>query len=102
MIILVSDCSRRGVQAVARIAALIGELDMHPSKVGLIINRAPEGELPQGIQDEIEKNGLTLYGVVPQDSAVFEYDSEGKPLIELPAASIAKKSAEEIFQEIIS
>jgi CO dehydrogenase maturation factor len=102
MIILVSDCSRRGVQAVARIAALIGELDMHPSKVGLIINRAPEGELPQGIQDEIEKNGLTLYGVVPQDQSVFEYDSEGRPLIELPTESIAKKSAEEIFQEIIS
>jgi CO dehydrogenase maturation factor len=98
MIILVSDCSRRGVQAVARIAELIAELDMHPSKIGLIINRAPGGELPQGIIDEVEKNGLTLFGVVPQDSAVFEYDSDGRPLIELPKESAAKKSAEEIFE----
>ena len=37
--ILVSDCSRRGVQAVGRIAELIKECDMHPSQVGLIINR---------------------------------------------------------------
>ncbi len=38
--ILVSDCSRRGVQAVGRIAELIKECDMHPDTVGLIINRA--------------------------------------------------------------
>ena len=33
--ILVSDCSRRGVQAVGRIAELIKECDMHPDTVGL-------------------------------------------------------------------
>ena len=48
--ILVSDCSRRGVQAVGRIAELIKECDMHPDTVGLIINRAPKGELNKGIQ----------------------------------------------------
>lgn len=49
--ILVSDCSRRGVQAVGRIAELIKECDMHPDTVGLIINRAPKGELNKGIQE---------------------------------------------------
>lgn len=58
--ILVSDCSRRGVQAVGRIAELIKECDMHPDTVGLIINRAPKGELNKGIQEEIANQGLTL------------------------------------------
>ena len=48
--ILVSDCSRRGVQAVGRIAELIKECDMHPDTVGLIINRAPGGKLNDGNQ----------------------------------------------------
>ena len=52
--ILVSDCSRRGIQAVGRIAKLIDECNMHPETVGLIVNRAPKGELNDGIKEEIE------------------------------------------------
>ena len=58
--ILVSDCSRRGIQAVGRIAKLIDECNMHPETVGLIVNRAPKGELNDGIKEEIEKQGLHL------------------------------------------
>src|SRR5699024_8531068 len=47
-IILVSDCSRRGVQAAGRIAELTRECGMKPKKMGLIINRAPGGELNEG------------------------------------------------------
>ncbi len=31
---------------------------MHPETVGLIINRAPKGELNEGIQEEIANQGL--------------------------------------------
>ena len=72
--ILVSDCSRRGVQAAARIAELIKECDMKPKQVGLIVNRAPNGVLNEGTREEIEKQGLTLLGVVPHDDQVYEYD----------------------------
>lgn len=37
--ILVSDCSRRGVQAAGRIAQLMEELHFHPNQMGLIVNR---------------------------------------------------------------
>ena len=90
--ILVSDCSRRGVQAVGRIAELIKECDMHPSQVGLIINRAPGGVLNEGTKEEIEKQGLHLLGVVPQDETVFEYDCDGTPTTQLPEDSPVKKS----------
>ena len=78
-IILVSDCSRRGVQAVGRIKELIKECDhaVRPH-IGLIINRAPEGKLNQGTMEEVEKQGLDLLGVIPQDEAVYEYDCDGK------------------------
>ncbi len=98
--ILVSDCSRRGVQAVGRIAQLIEECEMHPSQVGLIINRAPNGELNEGTREEIEKQGLNLLGVVPQDDTVYEYDCEGKPLVELPEDSPVKKALREIVDKL--
>ena len=98
--ILVSDCSRRGVQAVGRIAELINECDMHPQKVGLIINRAPGGVLNQGTKEEIEKQGLHLLGVVPQDETVFEYDCEGRPTVQLPEDSPVKKAIREIVDNL--
>ena len=98
--ILASDCSRRGVQAVGRIAELIKECDMHPSQVGLIINRAPGGVLNEGTKEEIEKQGLQLLGVVPQDETVFEYDCDGTPTIQLPEDSPVKKAIRDIVDKL--
>lgn len=98
--ILVSDCSRRGVQAVGRIAKLIEECEMHPKTVGLIVNRAPKGELNEGIKEEIKLQGLTLLGVVPQDDEVYECDCEGKPTSQLPADSPVKKALYQILDNL--
>lgn len=98
--ILVSDCSRRGVQAVGRIARLIDECDMHPSKVGLIINRAPKGELNEGIKEEIENQGLHLLGVVPQDETVYEYDCEGRPTASLPEDNPVKQALRAVVDKL--
>ena len=98
--ILVSDCSRRGVQAVGRIAQLIKECDMHPKKVGLIINRAPNGVLNEGTKAEIEKQGLTLLVVVPQDETVYEFDCDGTPIVDLPEDSPVRKAIVEIIDNL--
>ena len=98
--ILVSDCSRRGVQAVGRIAELIKECDMHPDKVGLIINRAPGGKLNAGTLEEIEQEGLNLLGVVPHDDLVYEYDCDGKPTVQLPDDSAVRTALNEIIKKI--
>ena len=98
--ILVSYCSRRGVQAVGRIAELIKECDMHPNKVGLIINRAPGGKLNDGIKEEIKNQGLDLLGVVPQDETVYEYDCEGRPTVDLPDDNPVKIALHEIVDKL--
>ena len=64
--LLISDCSRRGVQAVARLAEMINEMELNPTQMGLIINRAPGGVLSEGVKAEIDKHGLKLIGVLPQ------------------------------------
>lgn len=98
--ILVSDCSRRGVQAAGRIAELIKECDMHPKQIGLIVNRAPGGVLNEGTKEEIEKQGLHLLGVVPQDDTVYDFDCNGTPTVSLPDDSPVKKALREIVDKL--
>lgn len=98
--VLVSDCSRRGVQAAGRIAQLIGELNLKPQKMGLIVNRAPNGRLDTGTMEEIEKQGLNLLGVVPHDDMVYQFDCDGKPTVQLPADSPVRAALKEIVEKL--
>ena len=99
-ILLVSDSSRRGIQAVGRINEMIKELNLGVKEVKLIVNRAPGGVLNAGVQEEIQKQGLTLAGVVPQDETVYEYDAEGKPSVTVPEDTPIKQAAVKIFQDL--
>ena len=99
-ILLVSDCSRRGIQAAGRLAEMIDELKLNAKQVKLIVNRAPDGVLNDGVKEEIEKYHLDLAGVVPQDQTVYEYDSEGKPSSQVPADSASKKALLSIFDRL--
>ena len=98
--VLVSDCSRRGVQAAGRIAALMEELNFHPKKVGLIVNRAPEGKLDEGTLEEIRKQNLNLLGVVPQDEEVYRFDCEGRPTVQLPKDSPVREALKGIIEKL--
>ena len=98
--LLISDCSRRGVQAVARIAEMIEEMNLNPVQMGLIINRAPDGVLDDGVRAEIEKHGLKLFGVLPQDEAVYRCDCNGEPSSKLPDNDPMKTALKGIMQSI--
>lgn len=98
--LLISDCSRRGVQAVARIAEMVEDLGLKPGQMGLIINRAPNGVLDDGVRAEIEKHGLKLFGVLPQDDAVYRCDCIGEPSAKLPDSDPMKVALRGIMQSI--
>ena len=100
IMLLVSDCSRRGVQAVARIADMVKDMNLNPGQMGLIVNRAPNGELDQGVMDEIEKHGLKLFGVLPHDEAVYRCDCAGDPSSKLPDSDPMKQKLREIMGTI--
>ena len=100
LILLVSDCSRRSVQAAGRIAEMITQLDFKANKVCLIVNRVPEGKLEQGVLDEIAEQNLSIIGVIPLDESVYKYDSAGKALVTLPEDSPIKKALGEIIGKL--
>ena len=98
--LLISDCSRRGIQAAARVAEMIEELELKPGKMGLIVNRAPGGVADAGVLEEIEKHGLELLGVLPQDEGVYRCDCDGQPSAKLPGSNPVKVALREILQKI--
>ena len=98
--LLISDCSRRGIQAAARVAEMIEEMALKPEKLGLIVNRAPGGILDDGVKAEIEKHGLELLGVLPQDEGVYRCDCDGEPSAKLPENNPVKTALKGIMQSI--
>ena len=98
--LLISDCSRRGIQAVARIAEMIEEMNLNPGRMGLIVNRAPGGVLNDGVKAEIEKHGLKLFGVLPQDEGVYDCDCNGEPSSKLPDTAPMKTALRSVMQSI--
>ena len=98
--LLISDCSRRGIQAVARIAEMVRELDLKPTNLYLIVNRAPNGELNPGVLEEIQKHDLPLLGVLPQDELVYQYDCEGKPSSQVPDSTPVKVALHGLMRKL--
>ena len=98
--LLISDCSRRGIQAVGRIAEMIREMDLKPGEMKLIVNRAPNGVLNPGVMEEIKKYGLQLAGVLPQDETVYEYDCEGKPSSQVPDKTPVKTALAAVMRDL--
>ena len=83
-IILVSDCSVRGVQAAAKIFELTKDLKLGAKICKLIINRAPAAGPSEAVLKEAEKAGMELLCVLPHNETIYEFDGEGRPTVELP------------------
>ncbi len=98
--LLISDCSRRGIQAAARVAETIEEMELKPERLVLIVNRAPNGELDSGVKAEIERYGLELAGVLPQDEGVYRCDCDGQPSAKLPQDNPVKTALKGVLQSL--
>ena len=98
--LLISDCSRRGIQAAARVAEIVEEMELKPALMGLVVNRAPDGKLDDGVMEEINKHGLKLLGVLPQDDGVYRCDCAGQPSAKLPASNPVKTAVKELMESI--
>jgi CO dehydrogenase maturation factor len=101
LLLVVSDTSRRALQTASRINVLAKNLSVVAGKSYLVLNRANE-VLPDPVRNMIKNEELELMGTIPEDSAVYEYDLNGRPTIELPDDNRAVKAAFMIFDKIIN
>jgi len=100
VLLIVSDTSRRGLQAAIRINDLAKDLNIGVLKSYLIINQVKDAP-SDAVVNMVKKNGLEMAGTIPEDNDVYEYDLNGRPTIEIPENNQAVKAAFEIFDKII-
>ncbi len=100
VLLIVSDTSRRSLQAGFRIHKLAQGLNIGVKKSYLIVNQARE-ELSDQVVKMIEESGLTLAGTIPEDEAVYEYDLNGRPTITLDPDNPAVRAGFDIFDQVI-
>jgi CO dehydrogenase maturation factor len=100
-LLLVSDCSVRGVHTAGRISALADEVKLEVRERGIIVNRVPTGELPPVVAREVEATGLPLLAAIPLDSNISELDAAGNPFAQIspdaPSRQVLEAMLERMF-----
>jgi CO dehydrogenase maturation factor len=88
LLLIVSDPTVRGVKTARRIDDLVKELSLDVGRHVLVINRVSGAEGGE-LKKFAEELGLVVAGLVPQDRNIFEYDLQGKAIVDLPVDSAA-------------
>jgi CO dehydrogenase maturation factor len=99
LLLVTSDASARGVRSAKRIKDIVENVQIAVSKMGLVIGRSRAGNSDQ-LQQEVEKTGLSLFGEIPDDPLVVDYDLDGKALIDLPQDSEAVQASQKLFESL--
>jgi CO dehydrogenase maturation factor len=99
-LLLVSDASLRGLAAAESMLALSKELEISVRKTHLIVNRIV-GELPATWDDKINRMGVPLLAKIPYDAQLVEFDSNGRPLVELPTDAPISQAVAQIARQLL-
>jgi CO dehydrogenase maturation factor len=101
ILLIVSDSSRRGLQAAVRIEDLARRLNIGVGKSYAVINQIKEDPSDQALE-MIKAGGLELAGTVPEDRTIYEFDFNGRPTIEMPEDCPSVQAAFKIFDKIVA
>ena len=101
ILLIVSDSSRRGLQAAIRIEDLARRLNIGVGKSYAVINQIKEAPADQALE-MIKASGLELAGTVPEDRTIYEFDFNGRPTIEMPEDCPSVQAAFKIFDKIVA
>ncbi len=100
VLLLVSDPSRRSLQAALRIDELARELKIGVGRSCLVINQIKEPPSADALR-MIGDAGVELIGTVPEDRTVYAYDLDGRPTIQMPEQAPCVAAAFGVFDRIV-
>jgi len=99
VLIIVTEPSVRGARVTRSIIGVLqSDKSIRPAEIGIVINRSKTRD--KLITESAKKWGLEIFGRIPEDENVTEYDSVGKPLIDLPDTSLSVLAVREILKKV--
>jgi CO dehydrogenase maturation factor len=99
-LMIVSDCTVRGIRTAGRISALADEVGLNARARGLIVNRVPDGELPSAVCREAQATGLPLVATIPVDTHVAALDAGGTPVTAIPQEAPARLALNTVMENL--
>ena len=101
LLLVVSDCTVRGVRTAGRLAALATEMGTPVRRRGLLVNRVPGGVLPDGMRAAVEETDLPLLAVIPFDEQVTALDADGQAVGDIPATAAARAAVNAVLEAAV-
>jgi CO dehydrogenase maturation factor len=99
-LLVVSDPTRRGLQAASRIVELAEKLSLNIGRKMVMVNRFKK-EQAEALDQALSEYKLDFVGTVPEDADLQEFDLQGKPTIQLGQENPAVKAAYRIFDAVL-
>jgi len=98
-LMILTDTSIRGFQTAGVIQRIAGAgAATKLGQKGLVVNRLKESN--QVVNERAQKLGLEMFGSIPEDENITEYELAGKPIIDLPDTSPSVEAVRGILKEI--
>lgn len=103
VLLLVTDPTQRGLITARQMADMVPGLEIGVGRIFLVVNRLrPVNgrlELPPPLAAAVERTGLNLLGLIPEDRGLAEYEFAGRPLVEVPDQSSAYQAVRAIARQ---
>ncbi|AGA68252.1 CO dehydrogenase maturation factor [Desulfitobacterium dichloroeliminans LMG P-21439] len=101
VLLVVADMSLRSLETAASIIKVAEGYDseVRVKKAGLVLNRVREDKPAQEMLDKI---GLEVFGWLPEDKSINEFDRAGRSLLELAPDSPCPRAVRTILEKILS
>ncbi len=104
VLLLITDPTQRGLLTARQMADMVPGLEIGVGHVYLVVNRLrpKDGrlELPTPLARAVEETGLNLLQIVPEDPELPEFEFTGRPLVEMPAQSVAFQAVRTIAERV--
>lgn len=101
-LVVVTDASMMGVATMDRIRQVSNEVKSGVERFHVIANKVRSPEMAVTIKDRSKALGMNYLGNIPQDTTIEDYNSSGKPLLELPESSLAYHKAKAMLGHILA
>ncbi|MGD8621403.1 MAG: cellulose synthase operon protein YhjQ/BcsQ [Anaerolineales bacterium] len=100
VLFIITDPTLRGMNAAESILEMSRDLEINIHRRFLILNRVV-GDLPEPLQEAIDKLDVEIGAVIPADPKINELDAIGKPLINLNGESPAQREIDKLTDKLL-
>lgn len=99
ILIIITDLSLRSIETANSIRNQAKKYTNYKN-LGVLINKA-KGNIDI-IANKLKELELPLFGSIPEDNIIMEFDLQGKPLIDIPKDSVSYESLKNAIEELFS